>query len=160
MLDVGDFKKARERISEVAINTPIKKSLFYSKKYNANVFLKMENLQTTGSFKIRGAFNKLSILKEKGFNETVVVFSAGNHAQGVAFSAKNLKLKSVIYMPENTPILKINKTKEYGAKVILHGKDFDEAKSEAQRFALEKGFQIIHPFDDEAIIAGARYNCI
>ncbi|MGH7902393.1 MAG: threonine ammonia-lyase, partial [Thermodesulfobacteriota bacterium] len=118
----------------------------------ANVFLKLENLQRTGSFKIRGAYNKL--YKLRGKVKKVIAASAGNHAQGVALAANLLDIKAILVMPEGTPINKFLAVKHYGAEIIIHGKNFDEAYDYARKIEKEKGFLFIHPFDDPDVIAG------
>ena len=153
MLNFEDIEKAWKRIKGVAIQTPVIHSHFFSQISGNEVYFKLENLQRTGSFKVRGAANKLKVLKQKGKKE-VIAASAGNHAQGVAFSAKLLGIKATIVMPENATKEKILATKGYGGKVLLYGKNFGEALEKALQISKEKGIEFIHPFDDELIIAG------
>jgi threonine dehydratase len=153
-----DHKKsideAAERISPVLRSTPLIKSRFYSNEHGADVYIKPENMQITGAFKLRGAYNKLASLSDEQKMNGVITASAGNHAQGVAYSAKVLGLKSKIVMPSITPLLKVNSAKEYGAEVILSGDIFDESNIFAQKLAKENGITFIHPFDDYDIISG------
>lgn len=147
MLHIGDIHDAARRINSFIHKTPLMFSRSFSELTGADVYLKAENLQRTGSFKVRGAFNKMSALKEK----KVIAASMGNHAQGVAFAALKLGKDAMIVMPEATPIVKQEATREYGAEVVLHGNSFAEALD----FALsQKGRVFIHAYDDEAIMAG------
>ncbi|MET1101772.1 MAG: threonine ammonia-lyase [Pyrodictiaceae archaeon] len=143
---------AVDRIASYIHLTPIEASATFSKMTNSKVLLKYENLQKTGAFKVRGALYKISKLvgKVKG----VVAASAGNHAQGVAYAASIYGLSSIIVMPESASISKIEATRGYGAKVILHGRIYDDAEKKAQEIAKETGYEFIHPFDDPDIIAG------
>ena len=119
-----------------------------------DLYFKLENLQHTSAFKARGALNKLLTLNEEQRKKGVIACSAGNHAQGVAYNATNLGIPSIIVMPHHTPFNKIKRTEDFGAKVVLHGRDFDESVGETMRLAEEKGLTLIHPFDDEAVVAG------
>lgn len=134
--------------------TPCKKSATFNKITEKNVFLKLENLQKTGSFKIRGAMNKVSQLSEAECAKGLIAASAGNHAQGVAFAGKARKVPVTIFMPLGTPISKVNATKGYGATVKLVGQNFDEAYIAAREEQLRTGATFIHPFDDMAVIEG------
>jgi len=152
MIKFKDVKEAASRLENVAIKTPLIRSYSLSELSGANVFLKLENLQRTGSFKIRGAYNKL--YKLRGKVKKVIAASAGNHAQGVALAANLLDIKAILVMPEGTPINKFLAVKHYGAEIIIHGKNFDEAYDYARKIEKEKGFLFIHPFDDPDVIAG------
>ncbi len=147
MVDVRDIKEAGKRTAPFIHNTPLIYSSSFSRMTGAEVYLKAENLQKTGSFKVRGAFNKVSLVDAGG----VIAASMGNHAQGVAFSASMLGKQATIVMPVNAPIVKQEATKGYGAEVILHGESFNEALEFAQS---RKDRAFIHAFDDEAVIAG------
>ena len=149
-----DFEKARQRVSEVTNPTHSIYSEVFSQESNNNVYIKPENLQKTGSFKLRGAYNKLSKLDEEAAAKGIITASAGNHAQGVAFSAKKLGMKAVICMPEHTPMIKVDGTLKYGAEVVLYGASFDECKDHALKLAEEKGYTFIPPFDDLDVIEG------
>ncbi len=144
--------EARKIVGELAHHTPLDFSRTFSTMSGKEVYMKYENLQKTGSFKIRGAAFKIFSIKDS--YSGVVAASAGNHAQGVAYSATKLGLKSIIVMPVTAPISKVEATKNYGGKVILHGRVYDEAESKAKEIALEKNYAFIHPFDDPYIIAG------
>jgi len=141
-------------VYDVAEVTPITKANNLSKSLKNNIFLKREDLQPVFSFKLRGAYNKISKIKKSGSSRAVIAASAGNHAQGVAYSAKKLGLKSIIVMPITTPLIKINAVKGYGGKVILYGDNFDEAYDKATSLAKKENYTFIHPFDDKDIIAG------
>lgn len=145
---------AKERVDQVVKQTPLMYSYFYSEEYDANVYLKAENLQRTGAFKIRGAYNKISRLSEEDKQRGLIASSAGNHAQGVALAAKECGAKAVIVMPSNTPLIKVEATKHYGAEVVLHGDCYDDAYQKAMELKKENGYKFIHPFDDEDIILG------
>ena len=134
-------------VYDVAQITPVTKANQLSKLLKNEVLLKREDLQPIFSFKIRGAYNKLSKLKQKGIKGPFIAASAGNHAQGVAFGAKSLGLKTYIVMPITTPLIKVNSVKNYGGKVILFGDNFDEAFQHAKFLAQEKGYIFIHPYD-------------
>ncbi|WP_297687620.1 threonine ammonia-lyase [uncultured Anaerococcus sp.] len=149
-----DFEKARARVSEVTNPTHLIYSEVFSQESNNNVYIKPENLQKTGSFKLRGAYNKLSKLDKEAAAKGIITASAGNHAQGVAFSAKKLGMKAVICMPEHTPMIKVDGTLKYGAEVVLYGASFDECKDHALKLAEEKGYTFIPPFDDLDVIEG------
>jgi threonine dehydratase len=148
------IEAATARIAEVLKETHLIQSGFYSEEYGGEVWLKPENLQTTGSFKIRGAYNKIASLSDKEIKKGIVSASAGNHAQGVAFSAARRKAPATIVMPQITPLLKVEATKAYGAKVLLHGDVFDESFAKAEELAEKKGLTFIHPFDDYDVICG------
>lgn len=148
------FSKAKQILSGILIPTSLIYSDFFTELIGAQVYIKPENLQRTGSYKIRGAYHKIANLsidqKEKG----LVAASAGNHAQGVAFAARELGVKATIVMPLNTPLLKVNKTRKLGAEVVLHGELFDEAAAKALELSKTYGYTYIHPFDDEDVMIG------
>jgi threonine dehydratase len=154
MITLKDIREAKSRLEGVVYNTPLAYAPILSKELDANIYLKKENLQLTGSFKIRGAFNKISLLSELEKKAGVVAASAGNHAQGMAFSAKHYNIDATIVMPEATPLTKISGVKAYGAEVILHGSNYDEAYLFATGYAKEHNKTFIHPFADDAVIAG------
>ncbi len=154
MLDLKSIEKAYKRVEEVAYRTPFSYAPILSEMSGFEVYLKKENLQRTGAFKLRGAFNKIALLAEQGQKEGVVAASAGNHAQGVAFSAKYFGIDATIIMPESTPLTKIQGVKEFGAAVILHGANYDEAYAYAIHFAKENHCTFVHPFADEEVMAG------
>lgn len=154
MITLNDVKEAKKRLSNTVLNTPLVKAPILSKELNAQIYLKEDNLQLTGSFKIRGAFNRLSKMPEEQRNKGVVAASAGNHAQGLAFAAKHFGCEATIFMPEATPLTKISGVKSYGANVVLIGENFDEAYATAKKFAAEHKKEFIHPFADDDVIAG------
>ena len=148
-----DIEAARPRQAGAVLRTPLIYSHTLSRASGREVFLKLENLQTTGSFKLRGAINRLTLLKERGEGTRVVAASAGNHGQGVAFAAARLGLPATIVMPQGASISKQLATQGYGAEVILHGRDLGEALERAQ-VLVAQGYTFIHPFDDPEVIAG------
>ncbi|MEL9969354.1 MAG: threonine ammonia-lyase [Metallosphaera sp.] len=148
------ISKARELILPYIHETPMDFSSTFSRMLQAEVYLKLENLQKTGSFKVRGAFNKILNMKEEDKKKGVIAVSAGNHAQGVAYAASTLGIKSVIVMPETAPVSKYRATKGYGAEVILYGKFIHESMKKAQDLIRERNLTLIHPYDDPFIIAG------
>ncbi len=152
MVTLKGIEEASIILKDVVYKTPLVYSFSLSEVSGVNVFLKLENLQRTGSFKIRGAYNKL--YKLRGSSKNVVAVSAGNHAQGVALASKLLGIKATIIMPELTPINKILATKHYGADVLLHGNTFGDAYNYARQLEESTGGIFIHPFDDPGIIAG------
>ena len=154
MLDLNRIKKAYERVQGVVHRTPFSYAPILSKMSGYDIYLKKENLQRTGAFKLRGAFNKIAALVESGERTGVVAASAGNHAQGVAFSAKHFGIEATIVMPESTPLTKVLGVKEFGATVILHGSNYDEAYAYAVTFGKEKNFTFVHPFTDDDVMAG------
>ncbi len=151
---LADIETAREALLGVSIETPMEESRWLSEIAGGPVYLKCENLQRTGSFKIRGAYLRMSRLSEEERSAGVVAASAGNHAQGVALAARMLGIKATVFMPEGAPIPKENATRGYGADVRFHGTTLDEALPEALRFADRTGAVLIHPFDHEDIVAG------
>ena len=148
-----DIEAAYEAVSPYVKNIPLYHSASFSENYRAGIYFKLENLQRTGSFKVRGALNAILKNKEKCANG-VITASAGNHAQGVAFSAKLIGVKAVIVMPVHTPLVKINNTKSYGAEVVLYGETYDDAATQAEILAEERGLYLIHPFNNIDVIAG------
>lgn len=154
MLDVKKIYEAKERIKDVVVNTPFSYAPHLSELSGCEVYLKKENLQVTGAFKIRGAYNKVASLSDEQRACGVVAASAGNHAQGVALSASKFNIKAVIVMPESTPLTKVNGVKHYGAQVILSGSNYDEAYAYALSYGKENSLTFVHPFEDEEVIAG------
>jgi threonine dehydratase len=154
MIDLTDIQQAAERLDGVVRHTPMLHSHRLSERLGCEIYLKLENLQITGAFKIRGATNCIAQLSESERAAGVITASAGNHAQGVAAAARAASIAAAIVMPEITPVTKVQATAEYGAEVILRGSDFDEAQSEAYRLADERGATFVHPFDDDRVIAG------
>ncbi len=154
MITLETIKQARENIKAVVAKVPFVTSNSLSEIAGTHIYLKKCNLQNTGAFKIRGAFNKISMLNSEEKSHGVIAASAGNHAQGVAFSAKHFGIKAVIVMPEATPLLKVNGVKRYGAEVVLHGANYDEAFGRAMELSRENGMTFIHPFADDAVISG------
>ena len=148
------IKDARKTISDIINVTPIIESPKMNEETGANVFLKCENLQKTGSFKIRGACNKIANLTQEEKDNGVIASSAGNHAQGVALGAKMNGIEATIVMPATAPLAKVNATKGYGANVVLNGLVYDDAYSKAVEIQKETGATFLHPFDDEYVIAG------
>lgn len=151
---LADIKRARETISGVARKTPLEMSVAASSILGTQIFLKCENLQLTGSFKIRGALNKISTLSETERKRGIIAASAGNHAQGVALSATKLGVKAKVVMPKNSSLLKQTATRNYGAEVVLHGEMYDEAYTHARELEKQTSATFIHPYEDEKVIAG------
>ena len=154
MLNLEKIYEAQERIKGVVVNTPLAFAPYLSEISECEVFLKKENLQVTGAFKIRGAYNKVASLSKDERDCGVIAASAGNHAQGVALSASKFNTKAVIVMPESTPLTKVNGVKHFGAEVILHGANYDEAYAYAKEYGDQNSMTFVHPFEDEAVIAG------
>ena len=154
MLTLEKFEEASEVVKRVTQETKLIYSDFYSTQTGNKVYLKPENMQLTGAYKLRGAYYKLSTLTEEERQKGLITASAGNHAQGVAYAAKAYGAKVVIVMPTTTPLIKVNRTKGYGAEVVLHGDVYDEACEHAYELAREKGYTFIHPFDDKAVATG------
>jgi threonine dehydratase len=149
-----NIRKAAQRLKGVIKDTNLIYSDFFSKEYGNNVYIKPENLQVTGSFKIRGAYNKIAVLTDEEKSRGIIASSAGNHAQGVALSAQKHKINSTIVMPSVTPLIKIEGTKSYGSEVVIHGNVYDESFKEAKRLSEENGYTFIHAFDDYDVICG------
>ncbi len=154
MLTLDKFEEASEVVKKVTQETKLIYSDYLSKKTESKVYLKPENMQFTGAYKVRGAYYKLSTLSEEEREKGLITASAGNHAQGVAYAAKCYGVKAVIVMPTTTPLIKVNRTKSYGAEVVLKGDVYDEACDYAYELAREKGYTFIHPFDDLAVATG------
>ncbi len=154
MIALSKIEEARDRLDGVILRTPFAYAPVLSQRVGASIYLKKENLQFTGAFKLRGAYNKIASLVEDQLQKGVIAASAGNHAQGVAYSAKAFGARAVIVMPEATPLLKVENTKQLGAEVVLKGENYDEAYAWAQRLAEEENMTFIHPFADDAVIAG------
>jgi threonine ammonia-lyase len=146
--------EARERLGTVIEKTKLIHSNIFSDESGNDVYIKPENLQRTGAFKIRGAYNKIAKLTEEEKKRGVIAASAGNHAQGVALAAQKLGIKAVIVMPKHTPLIKVEATKRYGADVILTGEVYDEAYEYAKKLQEKEGYTFVHPFDDEDVIEG------
>ncbi len=153
-ITLNDILAARERIRGSIYMTPCSRSEMLSRMTGQQVFLKLENLQMTGSFKERGALNKIATLSPEQAKHGVVAASAGNHAQGVAHHATQRGIRSVIVMPITTPLVKVTATRGFGGEVLLHGANYDEACIEATRLCEEQGMTFIHPFDDPLVMAG------
>ena len=154
MSKIQNFITAREKLSKVLLKTSLIHSPIFSKESGNEVFIKPENLQKTGSFKIRGAYNKITNLSDEEKKKGVIASSAGNHAQGVAYGAKESGIKAVIVMPKSTPLIKVESTKQYGAEVVLHGDVYDDAFKKAKELEEKEGYIFVHPFDDEDVIYG------
>ena len=154
MAKLEDFIKAKEKLSKVLLETHLIYSPIFSKESGNKVFIKPENLQKTGSFKIRGAYNKISNLTVDEKKRGVIASSAGNHAQGVAYGAKESGIKAIIVMPKSTPLIKVESTKQYGAEVILHGDVYDDAYKKAKELEEKEGYVFVHPFNDEDVLDG------
>ena len=154
MLTLDKFEEASEIVQKVILPTNLIYSEYYSAKTGGKIYLKPENMQYTGAYKIRGAYYKISTLPEEERQRGLITASAGNHAQGVAYAAKLFGVKAVIVMPNTTPLIKVNRTKGYGAEVVLYGDVYDDACAHALSLAEEKGYTFIHPFDDEVVATG------
>ena len=154
MLTLESFEEAAAKVKEVTQETKLIYSSYFSDMTGNKVYLKPENMQRTGAYKVRGAYYKISTLSDEERNKGLITASAGNHAQGVAYAAHKYGVKAVIVMPTTTPLIKVERTKSYGAEVILHGDVYDEACAHALALAEEKGYTFIHPFDDPAVATG------
>ena len=154
MLTLERFEEASEKVKEVTLPTELVYSEHLSSQTGNKVYLKPENMQFTGAYKVRGAYYKMSTLSEEERKKGIITASAGNHAQGVAYAAKCYGTKAVIVMPTTTPLIKVNRTKSYGAEVVLYGNVYDEACDKALELAKEQGYTFIHPFDDPAVATG------
>jgi threonine dehydratase len=154
MIELADIRAAEARLAGQVLDTPCVESRTLSQITGAQVFLKFENLQFTASFKERGACNKLAQLSDAERRRGVIAMSAGNHAQGVAYHAQRLGLRAVIVMPRFTPGVKVERTRSFGADVVLHGDTLEEARAHALKLAAEQDLTFVHPYDDEAIVAG------
>ena len=154
MLTLDKFEEASEKVKEVTLETKLVYSDYLSDQTGNKVYLKPENMQFTGAYKVRGAYYKISTLSEEERQRGLITASAGNHAQGVAYAAKCYGCKAVIVMPTTTPLIKVNRTKSYGAEVVLYGDVYDEACAHALELAEKEGYTFIHPFDDLAVATG------
>lgn len=154
MLTLDKFEEASKRVSKVTLETKLVYSDFLSERCNNQVYLKPENMQFTGAYKVRGAYYKISTLSDDERKRGLITASAGNHAQGVAYAAKLFGCKATIVMPTTTPLIKVNRTKSYGAEVVLSGDVYDEACAKALELAEKDGLTFIHPFDDLAVATG------
>ncbi|MBP3295073.1 MAG: pyridoxal-phosphate dependent enzyme, partial [Lachnospiraceae bacterium] len=154
MLTLEAFEEASEIVKEVTLETKLVYSDYLSTLTGNKVYLKPENMQFTGAYKVRGAYYKASTLSEEERAKGVITASAGNHAQGVAYAAKKKGMKATIVMPTTTPLIKVNRTKNFGADVVLYGDVYDEACEKAYQLAEEHGYTFIHPFDDPAVATG------
>ena len=154
MLTLKEFKEARSVLSGVIRPTNLVYSTAFSKATGNQVYIKPENMQVTGAYKIRGAYYKISTLTEEEKAKGLVTASAGNHAQGVAYAAQQAGVAATIVMPTTTPLVKVNNTKDYGARVVLHGETFDDAAELAAKLSAEEGLTYVHPFNDPAIATG------
>ncbi len=154
MITLADIEAAERRIRPTIHVTPCEFSETFTELSGNPVYFKLENLHMTGSFKERGALNKLLQMTPEERSRGVILASAGNHAQGVAYHAKRLGIRCIVYMPETAPVTKVNATERFGAEVRLHGNNFDEALAEAKRIGAAEGFVFVHAFDDPAVIAG------
>lgn len=154
MLTLKEFKEARGVLSGVIRNTSLVYSPAFSKATGNQIYIKPENMQVTGAYKIRGAYYKISTLSDEEKARGLVTASAGNHAQGVVYAAQAAGVSATIVMPTTTPLVKVNNTKDYGAKVVLHGETFDDAAELAAKLSEEEGLTYVHPFNDPAIATG------
>ncbi len=154
MLTLDKFEEAAEKVKEVTLETKLVYSEYLSENTGGKIYLKPENMQFTGAYKVRGAYYKISLLSEEERRRGLITASAGNHAQGVAYAARCYGAKSVIVMPTSTPLMKVNRTKSYGAEVILYGDVYDEACAYAMELAEKEGYTFIHPFDDLTVATG------
>ena len=153
-LTLEKFEEASEIVSRVTLETKLKYSEYFSNQTGNKVYFKPENMQYTGAYKVRGAYYKISTLSEEDRAKGIITASAGNHAQGVAYAAKLYNAKAVIVMPTNTPLIKINRTKSYGAEVVLYGDVYDDACEHALKLAEEHGYTFIHAFNDLDVACG------
>ncbi|MCD8301052.1 MAG: threonine ammonia-lyase [Clostridiales bacterium] len=154
MLTLNRFEEASEIVKDVTQDTKLIYSEFLSERYGNKIYLKPENMQFTGAYKVRGAYYKISTLSPEERDRGLITASAGNHAQGVAYAAQKFGAKATIVMPTTTPLIKVNRTKSYGAEVMLYGDVYDEAYVKAVELAEEQGLTFIHPFDDPAVATG------
>ena len=154
MLTLETFEEAAEVVKKVTLETKLVYSDYFSQQTGTKVYIKPENMQFTGAYKVRGAYYKMSTLSEEERQKGVITASAGNHAQGVAYAAQCYGVKSTIVMPTTTPLIKVNRTKGYGAEVVLYGDVYDEACAKAYELAEEHGYTFVHPFDDLAVATG------
>ena len=153
-LSLAKFEEACEAVSRVTLDTELIYSDYFSEQTGGKVYLKPENRQRTGAYKVRGAYYKISTLSEEERSRGLITASAGNHAQGVAYAARECGARAVIVMPTTTPLIKVNRTKALGAEVVLHGDVYDDAAAYAAKLAEENGYTFIHPFDDPDVATG------
>ena len=153
-LTLKSFEEAAEKVKEATLPTNLVYSEYFSSQTGNRVYLKPENMQYTGAYKVRGAYYKISTMSEEARKKGLITASAGNHAQGVAFAAKKYGVKATVVMPTTTPLIKVNRTKGYGAEVVLYGDVYDEACEYALKLAEEKGLTFVHPFDDLDVATG------
>ena len=153
-LSLKKFEEAAEKVKEATLPTNLVYSEYFSSQTGNKVYLKPENMQYTGAYKVRGAYYKISTMSEEARKKGLITASAGNHEQGVAFAAKKYGVKATVVMPTTTPLIKVNRTKGYGAEVILYGNVYDEACEYAIKLAEEKGLTFVHPFDDLDVATG------
>lgn len=153
-LTLKKFEEAAEKVKEATLPTNLVYSEYFSNQTGNKVYLKPENMQYTGAYKVRGAYYKISTMSEEAREKGLITASAGNHAQGVAFAAKKYGVKATVVMPTTTPLIKVNRTKSYGAEVVLYGDVYDEACEYALKLAEEKGLTFVHPFDDLDVATG------
>ena len=153
-LTLKNFEEAAQLVKNVTLPTNLEYSESLSSKTGGKIYLKPENMQYTGAYKVRGAYYKIATLTDEQRAKGLITASAGNHAQGVAYAAKKFGCKATIVMPTVTPLIKINRTKSYGAEIVLHGDVYDDACEKAMELAKEHGYTFIHPFNDEDVIAG------
>lgn len=154
MKSLQDFVDAKKRLDKVLLKTELIYSEIFSEESGNQIYIKPENTQRTGSFKIRGAYNKMTKLSSEEKAKGVITASAGNHAQGVAYGARDLGVKAVICMPASTPLIKINATESYGAQVVLNGQVYDDAYAKCVELQKSEGYTLVHPFDDEDVLEG------
>ena len=154
MLTLEKFEEASEKVKEVVLPTNLIYSEYFSEQTGNKVYFKPENMQYTGAYKVRGAYYKISTLSEEEREKGLVTASAGNHAQGVAYAAKLYGVPATVVMPTTTPLIKVNRTKGYGAKVVIHGSVYDEACQYALELAKKEGATFVHPFNDEVVATG------
>ena len=153
-LTLESFEQASEIVKKVTLPTKLVYSEYLSKETGGKIYLKPENMQYTGAYKVRGSYYKISRMSEEEREHGLITASAGNHAQGVAYAAQQFGCKATIVMPTVTPLIKVNRTKSYGAEVILHGDVYDDACAYALKLAEEKGYTFVHPFDDLEVATG------
>ena len=154
MMTLEDFKAARSVLAGMLADTHLVHSAALTKATGNQVYIKPENMQVTGAYKIRGAYYKISTLSQEEKERGLITASAGNHAQGVAYAAQAAGVKATVVMPTTTPLVKVNNTKDYGAQVILHGAVFDDAAELANRLSQSEGYTYIHPFNDPVLATG------
>ena len=153
-LSLAKFEEACEAVSRVTLDTELIYSDYFSEQTGGKVYLKPENRQRTGAYKVRGAYYKISTLTDEERSRGLITASAGNHAQGVAYAARECGARAVIVMPTTTPLIKVNRTKALGAEVVLYGDVYDDAAAYAAKLAEENGYTFIHPFDDPDVATG------